>query len=326
MQNANYGTVEISSSSTVTPRQAFEQWEGLMSDAVAPSLIQPLHHNHWYGRVTTTQFDGFAVSHMQASAQRALRTQRMVERSTGEFLLVNIVAEGTNWTEQDGRTAACTPGTISFFDSGRPLESHTTDNCVSTLVRAPLQLILDHCGLNRDRLPIATAVPTTGAVGIVADFFRGLAALPPEEVDRAITVFGTDSAAMMASGLLLAAGNTTPAPSDSAYTRRQVFAYIRSRSTDPDLTVDEIARACHISRRTLFRVCEGFGGPAEIVRRVRIEHARRLLRADPARSLAAIAAAAGFSTDRHFYRAFREETGQTPGQFRDQLATESRKR
>ncbi|MFE2996772.1 AraC family transcriptional regulator [Nocardia sp. NPDC059246] len=326
MEQAVFGAVEISSSSTLSPRQAFEQWEALMADAVAPSVIEPLRTGHWHGQVATTQFDGFAVSRMQASAQRALRTKKMVAQSTGEFLLVNIVLEGTNWTEQHGQTAECKPGTISFFDSGVPLESRTTDNCLSTLVRAPLQLVLEHSGLTRDQLPTATAVPATGALGVVAGFFRNLAELPPDDIARAVTVFGSDAAGMMASALLLANGESSSGPSDSLYTRQQVLAYIRKNFTNSDLTVDEIAHACLISRRTLYRVCEGFGEPGGIVRRTRIAHARRLIRADPSRSLAAVAAASGFATDRHFYRAFREETGLTPGQFRDQLGPRNRTR
>ncbi len=318
------GAVEVSSSSTVSPRQAFEQWEALMADAVAPSTIEPLSHGHWQGRVVTTQFDGFAVSQMRAGAQRALRNKRMIAQSSGEFLLVNIVLEGTNWTEQSGRTAVSKPGTIAFFDSGLPFESRCTDQAVSTLVRAPLQLVLDHAGLTRDSLPLATAMPANGALGLVAGFFRGLGELPPEEVNRAVTAFRGDAAMMLSSAVMLATGNPSPAPSDSLYTRRQVLSYIRGHFTEPNLTVDEIARACLISRRTLYRVCEGFGEPGTIMRRMRIEHARRLIRADPTRSMAAIAAASGFATDRHFFRAFREETGLTPGQFRDQVRAAGR--
>ncbi|MGW4356105.1 AraC-like ligand-binding domain-containing protein [Nocardia sp. NPDC004582] len=319
MDHAVSGDVEVSSSSTLSPRQAFEQWEALMSDAVAPTAIEPLRTGHWHGRVVSAQYDGFAVSRMQASAQRAMRTPKMVARTTGDFLLVNIVTKGTNWTEQGGRTAESKPGTIAFFDSGLPLESRTTDNCLSTLVRAPMRLVLEHSGLTREQLPTATAVPATGALGVVSGFFRNLAELPADDIARAVTVFGGDAVGMMASALLLSTGTGAPAPSDSLYTRQQVVAYIRKNFTNPDLTVDEIAHACLLSRRTLYRVCEGFGEPGALIRRTRIAHARRLIRADPARSLAAVAAASGFSTDRHFYRAFREETGMTPGQFRDQL-------
>lgn len=290
-----------------------------MTDAVAPSAFEPLADGPWRGQLSSAQFDNFAVSRMRANAQRALRTGRHVARSAEEFLLVNIVLEGTNWTEQAGRTAISTPGTITFFDSGLPLESRTSNNSVSAMVRAPMQLVLDHAGLNRDQLPTAAAIPATGGLGVIAGFFRGLAELPAGEVDKAVAVLAGDAPGMLASAVLLAAGSAAPTPTEAQNMRRQVLAHIRKHFANPDLTVDEIARACLISRRTLYRVCAGFGEPGAIIRRMRIEHARRLLRADPSRSMAGTAAACGFANDRHFYRAFKEETGLTPGQFRDQI-------
>ncbi|MBL1075138.1 AraC family transcriptional regulator [Nocardia sp. 2] len=309
--------VEVCSSETLSARAAFEQWEAVLADAVVPSTIEPLCSGHWHGRVTATQFDRFSVSLMRASAQRVVRTQQMVEQSGEEYLLLNMVLDGTNWTEQ-GRTATTRGGSIAFFDSGLPLESRTTENAISAIVRAPLHLVLEHSGLTRKELPTARAIPIDGALSVVTGFFKGLAELSPAEADRAAGVLGSEGASMLASALLLATGKTSPAPSDSLYTRQQVFAFMRAHCTDADLSIEDIARACLISRRTLYRVCEGHGGPGGLLRRMRVEVARKLLRADPGRPLAAIAAASGFSTDRHFYRAFREETGFTPGQFRGQ--------
>ncbi|MFF2554924.1 AraC family transcriptional regulator [Nocardia sp. NPDC058058] len=318
MEQPVVGAIEVSSSPTLAPQRAFEQWEAVMADAVAPSVIEPLAEGPWRGHLSSAQFDSFAVSRMQASAQRALRTGRHVARSNEEFLLVNIMLEGTNWTEQGGRIAVSTPGTITFFDSGLPLESHTSNNSVSAMVRAPMQLVLDHAGLNRDQLPTAAAIPATGGLGVIAGFFRGLAELPTGEVDNAVAVLASDAPGMLASAVLLTIGKPALSYSDTQTLRQQVISHVRKHFMNPELTVDEIARACLISRRTLYRVCDGFGGPGSILRRIRIEHARRLLRSDPRRALTGVAAACGFSTDRHFYRAFKEETGLTPGQFRDQ--------
>ncbi|MGV9411116.1 AraC family transcriptional regulator [Nocardia sp. NPDC003693] len=319
MEQTVVGAVEVSSSPTTPPQQAFEQWEAVMADAVAPSVLEPLSKGPWRGQLSSAQFDNFAVSRMRAGAQRALRTPRHVARSSEEFLLVNIVLEGTNWTEQAGRVAVSTPGTITFFDSGLPLESHTSNHNVSAMVRAPMQLVLDHAGLNREQLPTAAAIPATGGLGVIAGFFRSLAELPTGEVDKAVTVLASDAPGMLASAVLLASGSAAPTHTEAQAMRQQILAYIRKHFANPDLTVDDIARACLISRRTLYRVCAGFGEPGGIIRRMRIEHARRLLRADPTRAMSGTAAACGFANDRHFYRAFKEETGLTPGQFREQI-------
>ncbi|WP_405489298.1 AraC family transcriptional regulator [Nocardia sp. NBC_00511] len=319
MGNAATASAEVSTTADVSARQAFEQWEAIVADAVLPSIIEPLAKGHFHGKVRSTTFDRSSLTLMTSSAQRVVRTKRQLEQAQADFLLVNIVVEGANWTEQNGRLTEGPAGSIAFYDSARPLESRTTENAVSTIVRAPMSLVLEHAGLVRDELPIAKALPATGALGVVAGFFRGLAELPADETDKAANILESEIAGMLSSAVLLANGQNSPAPSDSLYTRQQVLAVLRKRYTDPELTVDEVAHACLMSRRTLYRVCEDIGGPAALVRRMRVEHARRLLRADPNRPLSAIAAASGFSTDRHFYRAFREETGVTPGQFRAQL-------
>ncbi|WP_198347391.1 helix-turn-helix transcriptional regulator [Nocardia terrae] len=311
-------TVEVRSSSTLPPRDAFEQWEALMADAIVPSAISPLHQGHWRGKITSAQFDRVSVALMRASAQQVNRSPKMVARSQGEFLLANIVMEGTNWTEQEGRTAESVAGSIAFYDSGFPLLSRTTDNAMSTMLRAPLQPILDYAGLTRDEIPLAIPIPTDGAMGVVTRFFQDMATLTAVEAERASVAFDGQTTGMLASAVLLAVGKESPAPANSLYTRQQMMAYLRNRFTDPDLTVDEIARACLVSRRTLYRMSEGLGGPGALIRRMRIEYAKKRIRSEPTRPLNSIATASGFSSDRHFYRAFQIETGMTPGEFRAQ--------
>lgn len=210
--NAATASTEVCSSSDTSARQAFEQWEAIVSDAVLPSSIEPLASGHWHGKVSTTQFDRSSFTLMSASAQRVMRTRRQIEQASAEFLLVNIVVEGSNWTEQNGRVADSPAGSIVFFDSARPLDSRTTDNAVSAIVRAPMHLVLEHAGLVRDELPLATPMPTTGALGVVASFFRGLAELPPDETTQAATVLDSEIAGMLSSAVLLATGRSSPAP------------------------------------------------------------------------------------------------------------------
>lgn len=310
-------SVEVDSASGIAPRAAFEQWEAFATDALLPITLEPVDPSRrFHGRITAMQFDRFAMSYSHTSAQHAFRTRRQVAQAEADLLLANIVFAGGNRLEQAGRVTETVAGSIAFCDSGRPIDSRCVDDTVSLTIRAPMDLVLEHSGLTRDELPIVTAMPIAGAMGVVVGFFRALAELSPEEADHAAAVVGSEGAAMLGSALLLAAGRNTVAQSDSLYTRRQVLTYMRRRFTDPDLTVDEIAHACLLSRRSLYRVCEGFGGPAAMVRRMRIEHARKLLRQQHGRSVAAIAAACGFTTERNFYRVFREETGLAPDEFR----------
>ena len=71
-----------------------------------------------------------------------------------------------------------------------------------------------------------------------------------------------------------------------------------------------------------FRSAHGCS-PGEFVRRLRVEHARRLL-ATTAHAVSQVALASGFSDQSHLTRQFRAATGMTPAQYRRRAAPEDR--
>lgn len=100
---------------------------------------------------------------------------------------------------------------------------------------------------------------------------------------------------------------------------RQARDLLQDRFADR-ITLAEIARQVdvhpvHLARtfRRRFRC-----SPGEYQRRLRVEHAGRQL-ATTRRSLAEIAAAAGFADQAHFSRVFKDHTGLTPARFRATL-------
>jgi transcriptional regulator GlxA family with amidase domain len=120
---------------------------------------------------------------------------------------------------------------------------------------------------------------------------------------------------LLTSALGLAAG---AAPSSSALARERVLAYLESHCTDPRLDVDAVAAGCHLSRRSLFRLfADEPEGVAARLRRLRVDRAKVLLRAEPHRPVAAIAAACGFAGEAQLHRAFRALTGTTPAAYRE---------
>lgn len=112
--------------------------------------------------------------------------------------------------------------------------------------------------------------------------------------------------------------------------RREVLEFLQANLHRTGLDVAQIARACRMSPRTLQRLFNHaettLGSPAtastrgvmNALRALRVEHAARLLRTQPSRSVRAILRASGFSSASTFHRAFREFTGMTPSEYRQQ--------
>jgi len=92
---------------------------------------------------------------------------------------------------------------------------------------------------------------------------------------------------------------------------------IEKKYADPSLGVDAVARLIGISAQHVCRVLKRELGLtfAEVLRDVRLREARRLLR-DSSCSMKEIAFRVGFRHPSQFTRAFRDDCGRSPSQFR----------
>ena len=110
------------------------------------------------------------------------------------------------------------------------------------------------------------------------------------------------------------AGRDTNGAEPALARRIQARRFIRAHLADPGLSPDGIARAVHVSRRTLYASFPAADdGIAAEIRRQRLQRARAML-LDPAvtRPIAEIAAAVGLTSPAHFSRLFRAEYGHSP--------------
>ena len=95
--------------------------------------------------------------------------------------------------------------------------------------------------------------------------------------------------------------------------------HIERHLRDPNLTPASIAEACGISQRYLRKLFEAESdGVTRFIQRRRLEAAARELTSNalPIRSVTEIALGLGFNSVSHFSRAFREQFGMTPREYR----------
>ncbi|MGW0252117.1 AraC family transcriptional regulator [Nocardia goodfellowii] len=311
-------TLEFSSSA---PRsEARDEWEALMSQTYVPLAIDTCPERPFHGKVTTGALAGsvgFSLTTVAGSDQDFRRTARHIARSEEEYLLASIHTQGRSCLTQDGRSAVVGGGDMVFYNTSQPYNwTNSGLDFEQVVVQVPISLLRQQPGLGRVDLPTAVTVPAASAAGVVANFFRNLARIRQEAPDQA-DVLAASALDLVGSAVLLAAGKRPVDTSADALSREHVMIYLRKRCTDPELTVGEVAQACNISRRTLFRLFDGTGDTfGATVRRLRIRHARMLLTRDLSLPPAAVAFASGFASERHFYRVFQKETGMTPAGYR----------
>ncbi len=310
-------------SSSTSASEAREQWEALMSETYVPLAVDTHPDQPFYGRVTTGSLAGpadFSLTTVAGSNQEFRRSKTHLARSDDEYLLASIHTKGRACLNQDGRSAVVSQGDMVFYDTSKPYNWTNSAAFEQVVVQVPLRLLREQPGLGQLDLPTAVTVPAGSAAGVVAGFFRGLVRVRREAPAQA-DVLAVNALDLIGSAVMLTAGMRPIEASRDALNREQVLIYLRKHCTNPDLTADDVARACHISRRTLFRVFDSPGDSLGVtLRKLRVRHAKTLLIRHRTLPPAAVAFGSGFASERHFYRVFQQETGMTPGEFRHNRA------
>jgi AraC family L-rhamnose operon regulatory protein RhaS len=110
---------------------------------------------------------------------------------------------------------------------------------------------------------------------------------------------------------------------------RTVHGFFRGLEASPECaaepwTVASMARACRVGATYLTRACKELfnATPSDHLVHVRLAHAAKMLRDDPARPVTDVAFATGFNSSQHFATRFRRQFGTTPGAFRKQISPE----
>ncbi|MGX1806376.1 helix-turn-helix domain-containing protein [Nocardia sp. NPDC055321] len=312
--------VDVRSTPEVSEQQAFEQWEAAVAQAYVPLVVTPVHPGEFRARIVQSRFDEMDVSTVTATSQHISRLPRLIHEPDEPYLFASITTQGRGWLEQDGRVGEMANRGLMLYVSSRPFTAHFEQNWGLVAVQVPLSRVVRASGVASDRIPTAVRFPPEGAAGIVGRFFCGLAQLQQTAPEQAAEL-ARHGTGLLASVVQLAAGQTPHEEAGQALARQHALSYIQRHFADPGLTVDDVAAACSVSRRTLYRLFEeGDDGVAAVLRRLRIERALALIRTDQTRPLLSIARASGFVSERQFYRAFRREMGMTPGEFRTEYA------
>ncbi|GAD82615.1 helix-turn-helix domain-containing protein [Nocardia asteroides NBRC 15531] len=307
----------VLSTAEVSARESFDLWSSIMSEAVLPCSLEPLGDGPFFGSLTPKIIaETLSIAVAANSAEIARRDRRHIARVPAPYVLAGLTLSGiTEVAAGDGRSLRAPAGTMFIIDGEHPQQARTSAY-QGVLVRVSKEALIRSSGLGEGDFPAVTLVEPVAHGGLVIDYFRRLAMLPPP----AFGVIPLLNAGVELLGAALAVdrGRAPAPPSGRRLDREHLIRYLEDNLADPRLTTQRIAEACGMSRRKLFRVIGADeGGPTALLRGLRVTRARELLATAPDRTVAAIAHACGFTNDRNFYRVFRAETGMTPSEYRE---------
>lgn len=258
-----------------------------------------------------------SVCRIGSGPVRVERTDRLVRHDDGDDLLLSLQLGSSGTVSQHGRTARIVPGAAALYETNRPYvldHRHPgQDLIVLRVARSRLgvrdRLITGACGKTLD-----SRVPGMGAF---TGYLRGLAEdSAPEAGIR--PELGAAAADLLAMVLRSFAGIGHSGWDSDRALLAAVKSYILEHLADPGLSVDNLARAHHVSVRKIHALFAAAGQtPAAFVRTRRLQRAAALLpsRAAEGRTIAAVGAACGFADPATFNRAFMREYGCPPSEW-----------
>jgi AraC-like DNA-binding protein len=289
--------------------------------ALGPLDVRTGDGNRLPDRVRVGELGAVRVGELSASGPGgADRRRRHIQAMDADLCKVDVVAHGRLAVEQDGRQTRLEAGDFTFVDLSRPAHWRNARSTRVVAIAFPRGLL----PLRADDLAGLTAVGLTGGDGSGALFsstarqaVRQVGHLDPAGRARVATAV-LDLLTVALADRLDRHRELPPAIGQRALLPR-VRAFIEARLTDPELTPADVARAHHVSLRSLYKLFEGQRtSVAGLIRERRLDRCRRDL-LDPSLAgmpVSAVAARWGLTNAAHFSRAFRAAYGASPVEYR----------
>jgi AraC-like DNA-binding protein len=296
------------STEIVSAARRFDYWKDIVCKHLIPGDSWSLEERSFDGSLEVRQVGPVSIGVLSSPRHRWRREMQHVRQDPDDDLWLGYMAHGSGRFDQDNRSARVENDSLVIYDASKPFD-FILDPRQMFCVRLPRRFITR-------RVPRIERLSAT-----LIDAGRpGVQALKSMVKEAAATTFQDhDSEARYGSALLdiLAIALTPGDDCRAAPGERDLYcriqSYIRAHFSGSELSLVELAKAHHVSERTVTRVFALHGEtPMKAVRTTRLAESHRMLAEGNAGSVTAAALDCGFSDLSHFSRLFRSHYGYTP--------------
>lgn len=301
-------TSQVLTTSSVQQRQAADYWVDIICETFVKLSAHQVTHTKFYGEIRWEKLGDLEFSTVTASGQEVFRTKEFVSAASDEYLLFSIQRRGKGVVVQDGRTAILNPASMAIYDSSRPYSLHFPAPFQQLVVQIPKNVI----GVDDTREITASVHQTGTPEAVIAQLLVSMS----EQLQQGGNALGPLQNHIL--GAVSEIVRRTPERVDPSaletIKRSRILEMMRNDLSDPGWTVEQLAKRCHMSKRSLYRLFAD-RGPASVMRSMRVDEAKRMLRQETQLLVATLAHHCGFDSESGFIRAFRAETGMTPTEY-----------
>jgi AraC-like DNA-binding protein len=265
---------------------------------------------------------GNALADLRIDAARLSRRDADIVLGGGDRVIVIWQLAGRSRIRQGPNQSALESGNWTVCDGGRAFGIDFEQSARCLLILVPRS----QCAgwLAAADMLAATALPASGPVQIARTILTSLMKVPTALDGRSERALHDSMVALIGHALdgeMERRGLSAQASRSVDFAR--VRAYVLDRIADQALTVERVAAAFGMSRRSLYKVFAPAGvTPHSFIQNAKLERASALL-SDPGwrhAPIVRIAEQCGFADAAHFSRAFHAHHGAAPNAWRDSEA------
>ncbi|GJD86942.1 hypothetical protein BHAOGJBA_0440 [Methylobacterium hispanicum] len=307
------------STDLLPPHQRFEAWRALIG------LTHDLSADPagFSAQLRTVRVDEMLVHVMDASPQAVARSSAQVRRDGLDHVVLHLSHHAQRLTSGE-RELRVPAGAITLNDVTQTHRRATAPERGSVILSLPRDLLAEALpGLDG----LHGRVLYDGAGSLMRDHMLDLA-------DQAGTLRRAAAADVARVTVHMLAACLAPTAELIARAReplahalvRRARRYIEANLAAPTLTPDSVCHAMGVSRSTLFRAFQPYGGVARVIWERRLQALRRDLLGGAPGTIAEIGERYGFGSGVQISRSFRRAFGLSPSEFRQEQTIRLRDR
>lgn len=284
---------------------------------VCSSAFVPLRVRSAADRFTATldQIDlapGVSVTRVTSDASVVHRDPDIIAHEPRDDLLLSVHRGGRGRVVQHGREASLQVGGAAVYDASAPYALHFPGRMSELVLQVPRRAVPStghaFADLTARTLPPSAGLTTLTGLLVAAETTDD----PARAAERELLA---EAAVTLLHAALLPMGRPSGARIDTRALAHALRTYVDGHLADPDLGVDRLAAAHHVSARLVHKVfAEAGETPAVFIRERRLERARTFLGAGE--NVTGTALRCGFGDPDTFTRAFKRRYGHLPSALR----------
>ena len=309
----------VFSTDGIEPSKRYAAWQGAICDVYVHVDVNSEHRSDYHGFIREARFGAITMTDVLLSEQRISRRERHIAKLDKDCYYVEFVQQGKINILQAGQTLLSNAGTGAIFTASEAYDLECVGQVRSLYLEIPRKEFAER--FRNDRIPVARTMATSRGLGRIAAEFCSTLASEGTALDPTVRArLGDEMMDVLA--LALDAGDKDEPLLDRAVQQsrlRSVKAWIEQHLTDPDLSLENVAKNNGISLRHLhylFRLTDM--SVSEWIWDRRLQRCYDVLTRRELRSLSVtdVAYQLGFSSSSHFSTAFRRKFGISPSDLR----------